>query len=36
MEIQKILVPLDGSMLAEAAIDTAIHLAAGAPSPSRS
>ena len=31
MEIQKILVPLDGSMLAEAAIDTAIHLAAGAP-----
>jgi len=31
MEIHKILVPLDGSTLAEAAIDMAIDLAAGAP-----
>ena len=31
MKLEKILVPLDGSKLAEAAIDTAVGLAAGAP-----
>jgi nucleotide-binding universal stress UspA family protein len=31
MKLKKILVPLDGSSLAEAAIETAIDLAAGAP-----
>jgi nucleotide-binding universal stress UspA family protein len=31
MKLEKILVPLDGSSLAEAAIETAIDLAAGAP-----
>jgi len=31
MKLEKILIPLDGSRLAEAALDTAVGLAAGAP-----